>query len=667
MTWRVGVDTGGTFTDVVAYHRESGAWRERKVWSEQGDPGKSLQSALAALGIPLEEVDSVVYGTTVVTNALVEGGLAKVALISTKGFRDVLEIARQRRDVVFGLRHLHRPPAVVPRDLCFELDERCDVHGNVVRKADREAAAELVERMDSRCEAVAVSFLHSYLNGDNEEEVARVVRGKWKYVSVSHEVSPEAREYERTLVTVLNASLLPKMEGLVASLRTANIPEERLHLFHSAGGMVSAETASRFPLLLAKSGPAAGVEAASAVAESIHLPYAITFDMGGTTTDCSLIVNGCAELQMEGNIGQYNVRQPMVAVESIGAGGGSIVRLLEGGLRIGPDSAGANPGPACYNRGGTLPTITDAIAVLGYFGSGRAIERPISIDREVALGAYSGIATNLNLSLEEAALGAVRVANAVASRAIKRITMGRGIDARSCALIAFGGAGPMLACLLAGEMGIRKVIVPFRSSALSALGCLSAEPRFTRQQTTNIKQEEFSTASVEAVLSDLERTVLAELVGGRAASAGTRVEHVALMRYAGQSHEIEISITRPITKENLGEEFNRKHESTYGYAVDEPWECVGFRTTGIGATKTAELHQAEALERGSPRLGDTRAYFKESGWCVVPEYRRSELAEVRRIPGPAIIADEFSTILIPHGWTAKAENRGHICIENEAG
>jgi len=527
---------------------------------------------------------------------------------------------------------------------------------------EREAQA------DKYLEMVGLSeFAGRYLNGDNEEEVARVARKTWKHVSVSHEVSPEAREYERTLVTALNASLLPKMEGLVASLKKSNIPEERLHLFHSAGGMVSAETASRFPLLLAMSGPAAGVEAASAVAASLKLPYAITFDMGGTTTDCSLIVNGRAELQMEGHIGKYAVRQPMVAVESIGAGGGSIVRLHEGSLRIGPDSAGANPGPACYNRGGEFPTIADAIAIVGYFGRGNASERPIAIDRDAAMRAFSGIAKDLGLSPEDAALGALRVANAVASRAIKRITMGRGIDARSCVLIAFGGAGPMLACLLAGEMGIRKVVVPFRSSALSALGCLSAEPRFTRQRTTNIKRDEFSSSSIEAVLTELERVVLGELVGGHVAGAGARVEHVALMRYAGQSYEIEIPIARPVTKAAMGEAFSRKHQSTYGYAVDEPWECVGFRTTGIGVAKATESLKAKAPERGSARAGSASAYFQGIGRCDVTEYRRNDIAEMERIPGPAIIVDEFSTILIPHGWTAKAEHGAHICIENEAG
>lgn len=666
MAWRVGIDTGGTFTDVVAHHQESGAWLEKKVWSARGDPGRSLLSAFLELGIPLEEVESVVYGTTVITNALVEGATAKVALVSTKGFRNVLEIARQRRDVVYGLRPLHRAPAIVPRELCFELDERCDVHGNVVRKVIRDEAAELFGRLGDRCEVVTVSFLHSYLNSTNEEEVAQIARRSFKYVSVSHEVSPEAREYERTLVTVLNATLLPTVADLVASLRKSKIPEKRLHLFHSAGGMVSAETASRFPLLLARSGPAAGVEAASAVAGSLKLPFAITFDMGGTTTDCSLIVNGRAELQMDGNVGQYKIRQPMVAVESIGAGGGSIVRLSDSGLQIGPDSAGADPGPACYKRGGVLPTITDAVAILGYFGSGEGSERPISIDGGSALHAYSGIAGHLALSPEDAALGAIRVANAVAARAIKRITMGRGIDARSCSLIAFGGAGPMLGCLLAGELGIRKVVVPFRSSALSALGCLSAERRFTRQRTTFIKEGEFKSSAVESALSDLERIVLGEVDGGRGAGEDTRVEHVALMRYSGQSYEIEIPIARPLTKASLAEAFRQKHQEIYGYAVDEPWECVAFRTTGIGKTRAGSSFQIDAPDRRSCRVGNGRAYFHEIGWSNVTEYRRNEIAALERIPGPAIIVDEFSTILVPHGWSARTEHGAHICIDNEA-
>lgn len=667
MKWRIGVDTGGTFTDVVAHNRESGVWLERKVWSERGDPGTSLRAALSALDISFDDVESVVYGTTVVTNALVEGAVAKVALISTKGFGDVLEIARQRRDVTFGFRPLHRPPAIIPREMCFEVDERCDVQGNVVRKVSPGNTSAVLAKIGSGCEAIAVSLLHSYLNAGNEEEVARIARKTWKHVSVSHEVSPEAREYERTLVTALNASLLPKMEELVASLRKSKIPDERLRLFHSAGGMVSSETASRFPLLLAKSGPAAGVEAASAVAASLNLPYAITFDMGGTTTDCSLIVNGRAELQMEGTIGQYKVRQPMVAVESIGAGGGSIVRLLDGSLRIGPDSAGAEPGPACYSRGGALPTITDAVAILGYFGSGEASERPISIDRNAALRAYSDIAGNLGLLPEDTALGAVRIANAVASRAIKRITMGRGIDARSCALIAFGGAGPMLACLLAQEMGIRKVVVPFRSSALSALGCLSAEPRFTRQRTTNIKRDDFLSSSVEATLENLEHIVLDELVTGRVPGSAARVEHVALMRYAGQSYEIEIPIVRPISRSALDEAFSQKHQSTYGYTVDEPWECVGFRTTGIGGAPASRPRPAAKSERVSIWTGSALVYFEGAGWCETKEYRRNEISEAEIIRGPAIIVDEFSTILVPRDWTAKAAQGEHICIENEVG
>src|SRR5262249_37870691 len=251
----------------------------------------------------------------------------------------------------------------------------------------------------------------------------------------------------------------------------------------------SPDTASKFPLLLAKSGPAAGVEAASTVARSLRLPLAITLDMGGTSTDCSLLVDGRAALQMDASIGRYRIRQPMVAVESVGAGGGSIVRLTDVGLQVGPDSAGADPGPACYQRGGMLPTITDAAAIVGYFGNEHHANRPLAIDRESAVRSFSDIARYVNRSVEETASGAIRVANAIAARAIKRIAMGRGIDARSCSLIAFGGAGPMFACLLAGDLGIRRVVVPPKSSALSAFGCLSAEPSFTRQRTIRLSEQ----------------------------------------------------------------------------------------------------------------------------------------------------------------------------------
>jgi N-methylhydantoinase A len=663
MTWRIGIDTGGTFTDVVAYEAGTGIWIEKKIWSHRRDPGASLQAALKALGLPLQDIKSVVYGTTVVTNTLIQGDLSRVALICTKGFRDVLHIARQRRDVVFGLKAQHRDTPIVPRELCFELDERCDVNGNIVTRVDSAQATRLLEEIGDKADVIAISFLHSYLNSENEKEIAHLARQGCQHVMTSHEASPEAREYERTLVTALNAALLPMMSGFLKSLLQSGIPARILNLFHSAGGMVSPVTASRFPLLLAMSGPAAGVEAASGVARALSLAQAISFDMGGTTTDCSLIVDGRAEMQMDGHVGNHRVRQPMVAVESIGAGGGSIVRLTDNGLQVGPDSAGSDPGPACYMRGGKLPTITDAASILGYFGSGNALDRPLSIDREAAVQAYAPIANRLRLSIEETAVGALRVANAIAARAIKRITMGRGVDARSCTMLAFGGAGPMIACQLAGEIGIRSVIVPFRSSALSAVGCLTARPSFTRQRTVRVKEGEFDNETFSGLLTNLEEYVLEELLGTVASSDQAAMTHSALMRYSGQSYEIEVPIPSRPTSAEFSRLFRKKHLDAYGYELDEPWECVAIRTTAMGRSDATNAEQGNTTATTPTSRGTAKAYFPERGWCDVREFSRAACAAGDVIPGPAIIVDEFSTILVPFEWNARGEDGGHIRID----
>lgn len=664
MTWRIGVDTGGTFTDVVAYQSATGKWLEKKIWSERGDPGKSLFAALESLALRLEEIELIVYGTTVVTNALIENKTSSVGLITTKGFRDVLQIARQRRDVLFDLKAMHRGPVLVPRNLCFELDERTESDGRITKAVARQAARSVFERLVGDCETVAISFLHSYANSTNEEAVAQCARESFQYVSVSSDVSPEAREYERTLTTCLNASLLPLLSKFVRSLNAAGFSDERLRLFHSAGGMVLPTTAAKFPLLLAQSGPAAGVEAACEVARTFGVEHAITLDMGGTSTDCSLLVNGTAALQMNGNVGPHQVRQPMIAVESIGAGGGSIVRFLDGGLRVGPESAGSTPGPACYTRGGQLPTITDAAAILGYFGSGAGFDRPLSISSHAALRAFQPLSHELGISNEQAAVGAIRVGSAMVARAIKRITMGRGVDARTCTLIAFGGAGPMFAGLVASEMGIRRVIVPSRSSAFSAFGCLSAEQRLTRQRTVRIKEADFNPLTTETLLREQEVAIGQELAIEESANA-TKYDIAALMRYSGQSHEVEVPVVRPISLSALTESFRSKHHDAYGFCLDEEWECVAFRITARTGARTPVGSIVPTLNATSAetirRLGTTRCFFEGIGWLEVSEYKR--ISQPSSIEGPAIVVDEFSTVVIPPGWTGRTYDGGHIDIE----
>jgi N-methylhydantoinase A len=314
-------------------------------------------------------------------------------------------------------------------------------------------------------------------------------------------------------------------------------------------------------------------------------------------------------------------------------------------------------------RGGRLPTITDATAILGYFGSGSAVNRPISINREAAVQAYAAIADRLNLSTEEAALGALRVGNAIAARAIKRITMGRGIDARSCELIAFGGAGPMLAGQLAGEIGIRSVIVPFRSSALSAVGCLTARPSFTRQKTVRIKEKDFDAGSFDDILADLEGVVLEELLGPATAHDGVDTTHSALMRYAGQSYEIEVPIPSRPTKSELARLFRKRHRDVYGYELNDPWECVAIRTTGAGRSHLGGGAGDYASAARMPKVGTGKVYFRDRGWCDVREVSRSACGPRETIRGPAIIVDDFSTILVPPHWNARGENGGHIRMD----
>lgn len=656
MAWHIGIDTGGTFTDVIAYDDASGAWLERKVWTVKATPGKSVRSALDALGIPNADVAAVVYGTTAVTNALVENKLARVALVTTAGFGDVLQIARQRRDLVFNLKARHRPHPQVPSHDCFEVNERTNASGEVEHAPAPDELTALAERL-AGYDAVAVSLLHSYANPANEQRVAEALSRRCRYVSVSHDVSPEAREYERAASTALNAALLPMMARFVDSLPEAGIQDGRLHLFHSAGGMLSPRTAARFPLVLAMSGPAAGVEAAAEVCKRMNIRRAVTLDMGGTTTDCSLVLDGRSQLQMTGHIGSHQVRQPMMAVDSIGAGGGSIVRLTSGGIQVGPDSAGASPGPACYGRGGAEPTLTDAFAVLGYFGTGTGTHRPIDIDLEKAREAFTPIAQALGIDVQNAALGALKVANAVAARSLKRITMGQGVDLRTCELVAYGGTGPMLAAQFAEDVGIGKVVVTAGSSSLSAFGCISSQPSFTRQRTVARGVEQTDRDKVERLLDQLAQVVTAEL-----ATRGVRVRYSALMRYAGQSSEIEVPIERPLELETVGADFHRRHGELYGFSADEPWDCVALRATALGEKRELAYQAVHARTGPAESVAKIRMYLHGQGWRDALEFHRTELGATP-IAGPALLTDEVSTIVVPQGWSAKMEAGGHIILQ----
>jgi len=660
--WQLGIDIGGTFTDVVAFEPATGTLRSAKTKSRPDDPLASLLDGLRAVGVDWDQAADLVHGTTAVTNAIVEGRLATVALVATEGFGDTLAIGRQNRRHLYRLDLPPKAPPQVPTDLRFEIAARCDRDGAVLSEPSDDEIAALAEKIAaSGAEAVAVALLHAYANPELEERIGARLRKVVPQVALSHRVNPEAREYERTSTTALSAGVMPLAARHLDRLEEARPSASRLHMFHSAGGMAAPETLRDLPLGLAFSGPAAGVAAAEKIARELGIENALSFDMGGTTTDVCLIADGHAEIGSNRSLGGWPLRQPMVAVESIGAGGGSIARMDTGALRVGPESAGAEPGPACYGLGGELPTVTDANALLGYLDFERPVGGTIRLDRTAAEAALTPLAQATGASLPELARGIVQVANAAMTRALRRVTVERGIDGRDCHLVAFGGAGPMHAVELARSFGLARVVVPHLSSVFSALGCVTAELRYTQQQTLRMASGEWDQARLDQMRKGTARELKArfETAGGHAPPA----KEVAALRYSGQSYAIEIQDPALDDPEALGRQFKQRHEALYGFATEEPWELVALRIS-ISAARAArpEPRAAEAVGTAAPNR-EAPCWFDGSEPVATPRYDRDALASGARIAGPAIIEDDWSTVVLPPGATLEVDGSGHLHIE----
>ncbi|MDH3593977.1 MAG: hydantoinase/oxoprolinase family protein [Rhodospirillales bacterium] len=660
--WQIGIDIGGTFTDVVAFNPGTGAVAMAKVQSRPDDPLAGLLAGLESVGVAWEDVDDLVHGTTMITNAIVENRLSEAALVATEGFADTLAIGRQNRRHLYRLDLPPKSPPQIPEALRFELRERLDSRGEVLTELSEAAIEDAVRKVAaSGVQSVAVSLLHAYANPDHEQRLGARLREVVPYVALSHRVNPEAREFERTATTALSAGVMPLAAGYLDRLEARRPAASRLHLFHSAGGMVAPEVLRDLPLGLAFSGPAAGVAAAGRIAAELGIDNAISFDMGGTTTDVCLIVEGRAEIRSDRSLGERPLRQPMVAVDSIGAGGGSIARLDTGALRVGPDSAGAEPGPACYGRGGTAATVSDANVVLGYLDAERPIGGTIRLDRGAAEQALAPLAAEIGVAVPELALGIVRVANASMIRALRRVTVERGIDGRRCALLAFGGAGPMHAVELARAFGIRRVVVPQYSSAFSALGCLTAEMSYAQQQTVRMA----STGWDGERLSRIHEALIGQLAAPfeAAGRSSPEVSEVALVRYSGQSYAVEVFDPDLENPERLGAEFRARHEALYGFATEEPWELVALRLS-LSAPREHRPEGAGAGDGEAPGPArETLCWFDAGGPVPTSRYERDTLAEGRRLTGPAIVEDAWSTVVLPPGATLEVDRSGHLHIE----
>jgi len=632
---RIGIDAGGTFTDFIVVH-DDGSIETFKLRSNPRSPSSVILAGLGqAAGDRRAEV---IHGSTVATNALLERKGARTALVTTAGFEDVIHIGRQNRAELYNLTPMLRSP-IIPRSMCFGVRERAYFDGTIAQRPSAAEIARLKTRLRrARVQSIAICFLHAYRNPENEKLVVAALEGIG-YLCTSHDVCPEFREYERSSTTLINAYVGPLMDKYLAELEGAS--RHRIAIMQSNGGFMSTKEARRHAVRTVLSGPAGGVVGALEVAKLSGFSRILGFDMGGTSTDVSLC-DGQPRETLEASIDGLPVRVPMLDIHTVGAGGGSIARVDEGGLlRVGPESAGADPGPACYGKG-TRPTVTDAHVVLGRIAADQLIGGEMHLDIARAAMAVDSIAHRLGISRVRAAQGILRVANANMERAIRLVSVERGHDPRDFALVAFGGCGGLHASDIAQELGIRTVLVPEYAGALSALGMLLASQ--VRDHAAGVLNR-----------SDFEREFVRLERIARKESPGAEIVRSADIRYAGQSYELTVlwNATDPAAP------FHQEHQRVYGYSNPErAIEIVTIRVRARLEVQKPTLVSKHPRSRRSKKPV-TRRIHSAGAWRDTPVYSRSSLPRAT-LQGPALVLDYGSTTLIPPGWTFSLDKVGSL-------
>jgi N-methylhydantoinase A/oxoprolinase/acetone carboxylase beta subunit len=632
---RIGIDAGGTFTDFLVVD-DNGTIVTFKLRSNPRSPASVILAGLehAARGKRAE----VIHGSTVATNALLERKGARTALVTTAGFEDVIHIGRQNRAELYNLTPQLRSP-IIPRNMCFGVRERAYFDGTIAQSPSTAELARLRTRLRrARVQSIAICFLHAYRNPANEKHVAAALEGLG-YLCTSHDVCPEFREYERSSTTLINAYVGPLMDKYLADLEAAS--RHRIAIMQSNGGFMSTKEARRHAVRTVLSGPAGGVVGALEVAKLSGFSRILGFDMGGTSTDVSLC-DGQPRETLEASIDGLPVRVPMLDIHTVGAGGGSMARVDEGGLlRVGPESAGADPGPACYGKG-TRATVTDAHVVLGRIAADQLIGGEMHLDTARAATAVDSIAQQLGIGRVRAAQGILRVANANMERAIRLVSVERGHDPRDFALVAFGGCGGLHACEIARELGILTVLVPEYAGALSALGMLLASQ--VRDHAAGVLNR-----------SDFEREFLRLERVARKESPGAELIRSADIRYNGQSYEL----TVPWNGSHPAAPFHREHQRVYGYSNPErAIEIVTIRVRARLDVQKPTLVSQRPRSRASKKP-ITRRIHSAGAWRDTPVYPRSSLTAAA-LRGPALILDYGSTTLIPPGWTFSVDKAGSL-------
>lgn len=678
--YRIGIDVGGTFTDVTLINSDTGKYYTYKLSSTLNDQSEAIANgtseALELYGVPVEELEYFGHGTTVATNMIIERKGARTALITTKGFRDLLEIGRQTRPSLYNVME-DKPEMLVRRALRKEIDERVLSDGSVLRGADREEIKKvLLDLKAQNVESLAVCFLFSFLNPDNEKMVEECIKEVWPevYYSVSSTILPEFREFERLSTTVINSYLGPRMKMYIHNLqeRIRNIGVKvEPYITQSNGGVMSISSTIETPVQTALSGPSAGVMGAIYVSSAAGFKDIITYDMGGTSTDVSLVKDGIAEYTTKRKVCGLPSGVPMIDVHAVGAGGGSIAYIDNAGaLKVGPESAGANPGPAAYGLGNEQPVVTDANLVLGRINPHYVLGGRLKIDANLSREAVKKqIADPLGMGVEEAAQGIISVVNSNMVRAIRVITVEKGHNPADFTLVAYGGAGPLHAVYLAQEMGIRNVLIPPAPGALCALGLLTADIKKGYVKTALINFEDASPEIVEDYLSDLIKQGTQWLTSENVQEADRAFHNIAEMRYVGQNYELQIAIPNgPVTEATLQKvknDFFKEHEANYGYYnPDAPIQFVNFRSEAIGRVKKPDLARlTDWMEDASDTLINTRmVYFPETGLVDCPVYDRAKFRRCDRIEGPCIIEQMDSTTVIPPETWFKVDEYGNLLV-----
>jgi N-methylhydantoinase A len=687
--WRAGIDIGGTFTDIVLIS-DDGCVRTRKVPSTVDDYARGIVEGLAALldeaSVPADAVASVLHATTIGSNAVLERRGARTGLITTEGFRDVLEIRDLRMPRLYDLAWT-KPPPLVPRRHRIGIAERTRADGTVARAPDAgEVEAAIRFLLEEGIESLAVCLLNAHANGANERAVAEVAArvAPSLPVSLSHVVLPEIKEYPRTSTTVINAYLLPVVRAYLARLRnglSARGIAAPVMLMQSNGGLLAASQAARLPMTIVESGPAAGVIGARALARRLGLARIVTFDMGGTTAKAAMVEEGeaarAAEFQVGGGLmqgarlltgGGYTLKVPAIDLAEVGAGGGSIVSLdLGGAPQVGPRSAGASPGPVCYGAGGTEPTITDCALSLGWLDPAGLAGGAIRLDRDAAEAAIAErIARPLGLSLEAAAHGMLRIAAATMMRAIRAVSVERGRDPRRFALFAFGGNGPLFGALMAEELGMAEVVVPPAPGLFSAFGLLYAEVEHHLSATFRSRIDCADPARFTAAREALVAEAAARLAADGFPPERRAFAAAAELRYVGQSSELAVPLPEAKAADVLAALpalFAAAHERAYGYAAGpgEPVEIVALQMIGRGIPDRPPIPEQVRTDHAVAPGGVRRAFFGKGGWCDTPVVGRAEA--MAGLDGPAIVAEYDATCLVPPGWRVRGDGFGNLILD----